>query len=109
MIGPIYGALPVAHDSGGVKDSVEQLDIGNHTGNGFLFTDLDPSGLCKAIDEAMRFHVLPVTEKERQISRVMDRSLSAFNHQVTAAQYMALYEKMLKQPLVFQEPMRAVS
>jgi len=109
MIGPIYGALPVAHDSGCVKDSVEPLDISNHTGNGFLFTDLDPGGLCQAIDEAMRFHVLLVNEKERQISRVMDRSLSAFNHQVAAAQYMALYEKMLKRPLILQEPMRAVS
>jgi len=28
---------------------------------------------------------------------------------VAAAQYMALYEKMLKRPLILQEPMRAVS
>jgi len=109
MIGPIYGALPVAHDSGGVKDSVEQLDTNNQTGNGFLFKDLDPYGLCRAIDEAMQFHVLPINEKERQVSRIMNQSLSSFNHQVTAKQYIALYENMLNRPLVFQEPMRAVS
>jgi len=73
------------------------------------FTDLEPVGLCQTIDAAMQFQMLPVTEKEQQISRNMDQSLCAFNHQVTTSQYIALYEKMLKQPLVFQEPMRAVS
>ncbi len=109
MIGPIYGTFPVTHDSGGVKDSVEQLDTNSQTGNGFLFKELNPSGLCKAIEEAMQFHLLPIIEKERQISRVMDESLSSFNYQVAAKQYIALYEKMLKRPLVFHEPMRAAS
>jgi len=48
-------------------------------------------------------------EKDRQISRVMDESLSSFNHQVTANQYIALYENMLQRPFVFHEQMRAAS
>jgi len=100
MIGALYGALPVAHDIGGLHDTVTRLDVRRNTGNGFLFDTADPKGLFWAMEQAMAFHKLPRDVKARQISRIMKESSESFNHTVTAKAYMELYEKMLNRPLV---------
>jgi starch synthase/alpha-amylase len=100
MIGPIYGALPVAHDTGGIRDTVAHLDVSKDTGNGFLFKTFDSGGLSWAIDQAMQFYRMSPDIKERQIRRIMTESATIFNHQVTAKQYIDLYEKMLQRPLI---------
>jgi len=100
MIGPIYGALPIAHDTGGIHDTVEALDVKNGTGNGFLFDKFEPAGLKAAMDRAMEFFRLKKNLRSQQIEKVMMRSRKRFNHSVTARNYMDLYEKMLRRPLV---------
>jgi starch synthase len=100
MIGSIYGALPVAHDTGGIHDTVRHLDADGNTGNGFLFKTFDSNGLYWAIDQAMQFYMLPVQVREQQISRIMMQSASKFSYNVTAQRYVDLYEKMLKRPLI---------
>jgi len=100
MIGAVYGTLPVAHDTGGIHDTVAHLDVSKNTGNGFLFKTFDAGGLSWAIDEAMRFYMMPLKERNRQTTRIMMQSAATFNHQVTAQQYIALYEKMLHRPLI---------
>ena len=100
MIGPIYGALPVAHDTGGIHDTISNLDVEKDSGNGFLFEYYDSNGLAWAIDQAMRFYNLPPSIKNRQIRRIMTESLQAFNQKNTASQYIDLYEKMLQRPLI---------
>ncbi len=103
MIGPIYGVLPVAHDTGGIHDTVKDIDIDNHSGNGFLFKNYDSNGLNWAIDQAMRFYSLPEDVRARQIQRIMSDSKAVFSHEVTARQYIDLYEKMLNLVLVNQD------
>ncbi len=100
MISAIYGSLPVAHDTGGLHDTVEHLDLQADTGNGFLFRNYDGGGLRWAIDRAMSFYRLPEETKGRHIGRVMRESKQRFNHSVTASQYISLYERMLERPLV---------
>ena len=100
MIGALYGALPIAHDIGGLHDTVVQLDVARSTGNGFLFKTADPRGLFWAMEQAMAFYELPWDVKEPQISRIMKESSDSFTHAVTAKKYIKLYEKMLKRPLV---------
>ena len=100
MIAPIYGSLPVAHDTGGIHDTIVHLDVGADTGNGFLFKHHDAGGLYWAIGEAVRFYNLDQKTKDAQIQRIMNQSLDSFNHSVTAGQYSELYEKMLQRPLV---------
>jgi starch synthase len=100
MIAPIYGSLPVAHDTGGIRDTIVHLDVRQNTGNGFLFNTYDAGGLLWAITEAMRFYLLPEAEKQRQIQRIMRQSAGTFTHAVTATQYIELYEKMLERPLL---------
>ncbi|EFK07724.1 glycogen/starch synthase, ADP-glucose type [delta proteobacterium NaphS2] len=100
MIGAIYGSLPVAHDIGGIHDTVVQMDVVREKGNGFLFKTFDAEGLSWAVDQAMAFYTLPEEVKNRQITRVMREGKAAFNHSVTARSYMDLYEKMLERPLI---------
>jgi starch synthase/alpha-amylase len=100
MIGSLYGALPIVHDTGGLHDTVTPMDVRENTGNGFLFNNYDASGLLNAIKEAMHFYDLSHKERNRQVERVMAQSLAAFNPAITASQYIELYEKMLERPLV---------
>jgi starch synthase len=100
MTAPIYGSLPVAHDTGGIHDTITHLDIDRNIGNGFLFKNYDAGGLYWAMEDAMRFHHLAPSVKAAQIERIMNQSLNTFNHSVTAAHYSDLYEKMLHRPLI---------
>ncbi len=95
MIGPIYGTLPVARDTGGIHDTVRTVDTDKGTGNGFLFESYDSHGLTWAVDQAMAFHALPAKTKEREISRIMKESLAEFNHEVTAERYIDIYRRLL--------------
>ncbi len=100
MIGPIYGALPVAHDTGGIHDTIDHLDLKKETGNGFLFETYDPGGLFWAMEQAIAFHNLPQKQKQKQIKRIMAAGRETFTHAVTARQYIDLYEKMLERPFI---------
>ena len=100
MIAPIYGALPVAHDTGGIHDTTTHLDVNNDSGNGFLFKNFDAPGLYWAIEQAMMFNSLPEKIKSTQITRIMKKSAATYTHANTARKYIELYEKMLKRPLI---------
>ncbi|MDD4097269.1 MAG: glycogen/starch synthase [Lentisphaeria bacterium] len=100
MIGPLYGSLPIVHDTGGLHDTVTNLDVERHTGNGFVFKYYDAGGLRWAIDEAMRFHDLPARIRQQEVARVMQQAATTFTHANTAAAYVRLYEKMLQRPLL---------
>ncbi len=100
MIAPKYGTLPVAHDTGGIHDTIVPLDTDKDQGNGFLFEIFDSAGLYWAVTQAMNFYKLPQKTKRRQIERIMRESAASFNHANTARQYIDLYEKMLERPLI---------
>ncbi len=100
MIGPIYGCLPVAHDTGGIRDTVQHLNVDANSGNGFLFETFDSGGLFWAVNQAMAFYGLAPDVKALQLQRIMTESIQTFNHGVTAGRYIELYEKMLRRPLV---------
>ncbi|GBC60305.1 glycogen synthase [Desulfonema ishimotonii] len=100
MIGPIYGTLPVAHDTGGIHDTIGHMDTLQNRGNGFLFKHYDSTGLFWAIQEAMRFYNLPVETRKAQVARVMEHAAATFNYDVTAQKYISLYERMLERPLI---------
>ena len=83
------------------------MDIEKSTGNGFLFKTFDSGGLSWAIDQAMKFYMTSPGIKKRQIRRIMTESAAKFNHQVTAQQYIDIYEKMLRRPLVYRQDIDA--
>ncbi|MDX9788505.1 MAG: glycogen/starch synthase [Desulfobacterales bacterium] len=106
MIAPLYGALPITHDTGGIHDTIRDLDVYNNTGNGFVFKHHNAQGLWWAIGQAMRYYQLPSKLKQQQLSRIMRQSGDTFTHAVTASQYIDLYEKMLQRPLVVNQGMK---
>jgi starch synthase len=104
MIAPIYGALPVAHDTGGIHDTITHLDVDRDAGNGFLFETYDAGGLYWAVTRAMAFFRMPPSQRRRQVERIMQESAASFNHANTARRYIDLYEKMLERPLISAHP-----
>lgn len=101
MIGPIYGTLPVAHDTGGIHDTVRHISISKNSGNGFLFEVHDTAGLRWAIDQAMQFHRLPRDIKNAQLARIMRQSEEEFSQQVNTRKYMMIYEHLLNKKGLF--------
>ena len=99
MVAPIYGSLTIAHDTGGLHDTVEMLDVEHNKGNGFVFSTYDSQGLGWAIDRAMDFYRLPTDVREAQVGRIMTESSARFNHEKCAAEYIRIYEEMLRRPL----------
>ena len=100
MIGPIYGSLPVARNTGGIHDTVTHLDAENNVGNGFLFDTYDAGGLFWAIGQAMNFYKRPAGIRKKNIRRIMTQAKQTFNHDVNAGHYIELYEHMLDRPLI---------
>jgi starch synthase/alpha-amylase len=104
MIAPLYGSLPVVHDTGGIHDTISHIDVENSRGNGFVFGTYNANGLRWAINEAMHFYKRPVHERNAQIERIMRESAETFTHAVTARRYIELYERMLQRPLISASP-----
>jgi len=100
MASPIYGTLPIVHNTGGLRDTVEPLDVNTSTGNGFRFDVFDSAGLRWAIENALKFWKLAPSVREEQIIRIMRESKARFNHAETARQYFKIYEKMLERPFL---------
>ena len=100
MQAPIYGSLAIAHNTGGLHDTVEPLDWNVGCGNGIVFDHYDSNGLFWAMDRAMEFYRQSAEIKNREIARIMAESLRRFNHEACAKEYINLYEKMLDRPLV---------
>lgn len=95
MVSPKYGTLPIAHDTGGIHDTVDPFNYDLNSGNGFLFQHYTTEGLHWAINEALHFYSQPADVKKHHLSRIMLESESRFNHKNTARDYISLYEKML--------------
>jgi starch synthase len=54
MVALRYGAAPVVRRTGGLADTVRDLDAHPHTGNGFVFEHADAGGLHWACERALR-------------------------------------------------------
>lgn len=95
-----YGALPIAHGAGAIRDVLIHLDCSKNSGNGFIFNNLDVNGLLWAVEEAMTFYRAPRTVRRAQLNRLMAESLRKYDHSQTVNQYVRLYEAMLQRPFV---------
>jgi len=96
MAAMMCGSVPVVHFTGGLADTVFDIDEHPDTGNGFLFREYSSDALMKKL-----FRALFIFEHETAlwgtlISRVMkaDHSWGA-----RAGQYLELYEKALENAL----------
>lgn len=54
MIAMRYGTPPVARRTGGLADTIVDLDADPAVGTGFLFDDATPDALAAAVERALR-------------------------------------------------------
>jgi glycogen synthase len=95
MIGPRFGALPIVRATGGLKDTIQPLNEGYTSGNGFVFTAHTSSALSAAIAQAVRFYAEPDETRRRTLQRVMHEGLERFTLANTAREYIRVYERLL--------------
>ncbi|YCM43590.1 glycogen/starch synthase [Verrucomicrobiaceae bacterium 227] len=98
MIGARYGALPIAHATGGLKDTVSHLNVEQNSGNGFLFEHFTSEGFRWAIDQALAFYQLPDETRNPQIARIMVESKEDFSDKRVVDDYCQLYDKLDRRP-----------
>lgn len=94
MIGARYGTLPIAHATGGLKDTITDLNIHENTGNGFLFEHFTTEGFRWAIDQALHFYQLPPEQKNPQIARIMEESKEKFSDKRVIEDYQKIYTRL---------------
>ena len=94
---PRLGTLPIVRATGGLKDTVEHLNISKNTGNGFVFEICDKAGLEFGIKEAIKFYNSSFEVREKTIQRIMSESKRKFNLKNTAQKYIEIYDILIKE------------
>ncbi|KAI8525793.1 hypothetical protein RHMOL_Rhmol13G0257700 [Rhododendron molle] len=93
MIAMRYGAVPIARKTGGLNDSVFDVDdstIPTQFRNGFTFLNPDEQGLNGALDRALKYYKNNSQSWQQLVQKVMTID---FSWDSSALQYEELYEK----------------
>ena len=90
MISFKYGTIPVARQTGGLKDSVKEFDLKTGEGNGFIFTEYRAEHLFAAIKRALAAYKNRAAW-EKLVGKVMKLD---FSWSKSAKEYLKLYNKM---------------
>lgn len=91
MIAMRYGSLPVVHSTGGLADTVFDLDGNPSTGNGFAFTEYSATALMDAVRRAVRAFGEPGRPHWRA---AMNRGMHEdFSWKRSAEKYGTLYKR----------------
>ncbi|MDH3665275.1 MAG: glycosyltransferase, partial [Alphaproteobacteria bacterium] len=70
-----YGTIPIVRETGGLADSVQQIDATGKQGTGVLFRDYDEPGLSWAINRALDlFEDKPLWRRVMRNGMAMDFS-----------------------------------
>ena len=89
MVAMRYGSLPIVHRTGGLADTVEELDPIANTGNGFSFARYHPYQLFAAVVRALEAYKFQGRWQE-----LMQRAMLAdYSWEASAEQYVALYRR----------------
>ncbi|MFH2002168.1 MAG: glycogen/starch synthase, partial [Planctomycetota bacterium] len=93
---PRFGTLSVGRLTGGIRDTVSELDTETETGNGFVFEEFAPAALGEAIARAVEFYRKPPEIRKRNIQRIMRESFERFSLAKTAKEYIKIYESLIE-------------
>lgn len=89
-----YGTLPVVHATGGLADTVVDLDAFPDTGNGFSFNEFTSDALVEAAARAVKAFSEP---KRARWNSAVSRGMAAdFSWKKSAEAYEALYRELSK-------------
>lgn len=82
-----YGTIPIVRSTGGLKDTIKNLDSSGSKGNGFTFTEYSPAALTKVISKAFKYF-----EDSRRLGRVRERIMREdHSWKRSAGEYLKLY------------------
>jgi starch synthase len=89
MIAMRYGTLPIVRATGGLKDTV--VDLERAEGTGFVFNNYTSSELFSTISRTINFY----KDKSGWQSAQKRCMLKNFSWQASAKKYLNLYDKLL--------------
>ncbi len=92
MIALRYGTVPVARNTGGLSDTIEDYNALADTGTGFLFDDYNLAVFLESIKRALTLYPF-----SRRWQKLMKRGMKKdFSWRRFASEYVELYKKALK-------------
>ena len=91
MYSQIYGTIPVVHKTGGLSDTVKDLNTDPKGGTGIVFDKLEPSALTQAVERACELY------ESENMQRVIYNAMSEdFSWKKSALEYIDVYKLLLK-------------
>lgn len=90
MIAMRYGTVPVARNTGGLADTIEDFDPLPNSGTGFLFEEFGAKALELAVTRALCLYADP-KRWEAMLARCMARD---FSWDASASRYIELYDEL---------------
>ncbi|XP_019249227.1 PREDICTED: uncharacterized protein LOC109228554 isoform X2 [Nicotiana attenuata] len=93
MIGMRYGAVPIVRKTGGLADTVFDMDDQSHAeiANGFVFEGIDEGSFNRALDRAFSYYGEKPNEWKAVVQKVM-RIDNSWNN--TAGKYIDIYNSI---------------
>ncbi|MEK6190352.1 MAG: glycogen synthase GlgA [Carnobacterium alterfunditum] len=88
-----YGTLPIVHETGGLKDTVQPFNPLTGKGTGFSFYDFRSSVMVETIDRALTVYY---DEPEVWISLVEQAMAKDFSWEKSTKEYIRVYKSVLK-------------
>ena len=86
-----YGTVPIVRATGGLADSVQQVNAADRSGTGILFRDYDETGLAWAVGRALQLYEdKPLWKKIMLNGMAMD-----FSWEQQGEQYVTLFRRAL--------------
>ncbi|MFH0909492.1 MAG: glycogen synthase GlgA [bacterium] len=86
-----YGTVPVVHATGGLEDTVEDMEASGAAGTGFKFRSYTAQSLVDAVDRALALYRCPQVWQQ-VVVRAMQQDFS-WNH--AAEEYLQLYASLV--------------
>ncbi|OGP53783.1 MAG: starch synthase [Deltaproteobacteria bacterium RBG_13_52_11] len=87
-----YGTLPVVRRTGGLADTVVEVNPKKRKGTGFQFIDYHPDALWKAIDKAVQCFA----NRELWQQLIQQAMAQDFSWSRSAGEYLRLYQRLTK-------------
>ena len=96
-----YGAIPIVRATGGLKDTVVPFNSENGLGTGFKFIDPTGAALSLAVFRAIDIYCSQKDDWKRLVVRSMSQN---FSWEISAREYVALYQKAIAKRMRMTNP-----
>jgi starch synthase len=87
-----YGTVPIVRETGGLADSVEQVNADQRSGTGILFRDYDETGLAWAISSALELY----DDKPLWKKVMLNGMAKDFSWAQQGEEYVSLFRRLAK-------------